>query len=658
MRSAAVETVRRGFRAFPCIPGTKLPAVKNWANNCFVDMLETAEQWPGDAHNIGVHCRGLVVVDVDVKNGRDGIADLKHLPDMPETYTVKTPSGGLHLYYRLPPGVEVSNSARNLPAGIDVRGAGGYVLAPGSIVDGKPYVIARDLPVAPAPEWLLERLRTAAERTTESGTVIGELDTPVAIDQARKVVARQSDSFEGSRDDDGARLANRLADFGISQETCLQLLLAWNDTKVHPPLDDADIERLSSVPWRSRQSPIGRDNPLHGLEPVPPPEKGPNPFGARCVDLGLSDADEAAIPPRPWLVNGLLLRGQASELIAPGGSGKSTFSLNVAAAVALGNSDLIGMEVTERARVLIVNAEDDIDEQNRRTAAMRRHFNIPHGELNGRVMTYNARGVGYKPFIVAERDAQKRPTVSADVEALIEFARAERFGLIVVDPLVKTHRLNENDNGEMDFVGGVYSRIAHETGAAILLLHHTKKPPQASASGYEGDVNAGRGASAIKDAVRIARTMFQMTEKEAQRLGVPERERRAYSRLDDAKGNYSALRSDARWFHLNSVTLANGDDAPAMAPHKFDVAEADETRRAEIVRRIAAAEADGKALAATTRGNHGGDAVLAKALGVTRDEIKRDLDVLKSRGDIRTFIDPKGKDRLAVTDEGNAWSSA
>lgn len=650
-----MNLVERGFRVFPCRPGSKRPTLEGWKESAFSDPLDAAEKWPGDQYNVGIHCKGLAVLDIDVKNGRDGLADLETLPPLPPTYTVRTPSGGKHLYFKLPDGVEVSNSAKGLPSGFDIRGVGGYVLAPGSVFEGKRYEIETYAPVAPAPEWLLQRLREAPTAKSEPGAQIGELDTPAAVERAKAIIKKAEPAHEGNRGDETTyKLAARVTRLGISQDLCFDLMRDWND-RCEPPWDDADLERIIGNAWRYGQEPVGVDNPLAGMVPVP---KMPNPFGARCTNLGLDDAEEAAIPPRPWLVPGLLLRRQSTLLIAPGGSGKSTFSLNVAAAVALGDGRLIGMEISEGTRVLIVNAEDDIDEQNRRTQAMLRHFKLSPSTLRSRVVTYDVRSGGYRPFIAAVRDAQKQPAEGPDVGNLIEFARDGGFGLIVVDPLVKTHRLNENDNGEMDFLAGVYSRIAEETGAAVLLLHHTKKPSQASADGFEGDANSGRGASALNNAARITRTMQPMTEKEAKRLGVPEAERRHYSRLDDAKGNYAALRSDARWFRLQSVTLRNGDNAPAMAPAEFKQAETDAKRHTEIMRRIIQADADGKGLAANTRGVHGADAFLAKALGVDRSVIKQDLELLLSRGDLEVFEDKKRTPRLRGTDQGRSWTGS
>jgi hypothetical protein len=75
---------------------------------------------------------GLVVLDIDIKdsraNGFDSLEDLGHV--LPETPMVHTASGGVHAYFADSPDRELRNSAGLLGPGLDVRGAGGYVILP------------------------------------------------------------------------------------------------------------------------------------------------------------------------------------------------------------------------------------------------------------------------------------------------------------------------------------------------------------------------------------------------------------------------------------------------------------------------------------------------------------------------------------------------
>lgn len=135
----ALDHASRGFRVFPITAGYKFPPLVRWTVRATTDpatVRQWWERWP-DA-NVGIATgSGLVVIDLD-----GGSIDL------PETLTARTPNG-LHLYFRCDYTVP---NRRNWRPGIDVRGDGGYVLAPGSVVDGQRYEWLIDREPAPLPE--------------------------------------------------------------------------------------------------------------------------------------------------------------------------------------------------------------------------------------------------------------------------------------------------------------------------------------------------------------------------------------------------------------------------------------------------------------------------------------------------------------------------
>jgi hypothetical protein len=120
------------------------------------------------AGNVGVGCRasGIVALDLDRHDGGpDGVAAFAAActargAGWPATFTVQTPHGGLHLYFRAP-AVPVMSGPGPWP-GTDVRApghrTGGYLVGPGSVAGGAAYVIVRDHPLAPIPGWLSSRL--------------------------------------------------------------------------------------------------------------------------------------------------------------------------------------------------------------------------------------------------------------------------------------------------------------------------------------------------------------------------------------------------------------------------------------------------------------------------------------------------------------------
>jgi hypothetical protein len=140
----ALDLAARGFRVFPLVPNGKTPAIVQWQRYATTDSGRINAWWEGaPERNIAVATgHGLFVLDFDVKGGARGLQSLSALDmlGLPIGFRVRTASGGVHVYLR---GDEVRNSVRkfeNYP-GLDVRGDGGYVVGPGSVVDGAAYTV-------------------------------------------------------------------------------------------------------------------------------------------------------------------------------------------------------------------------------------------------------------------------------------------------------------------------------------------------------------------------------------------------------------------------------------------------------------------------------------------------------------------------------------
>ncbi len=274
---------------------------------------------------------------------------------------------------------------------------------------------------------------------------------------------------------------------------------------------------------------------------VSPP--GPAPLGLETADFPPPEG----IPPREWLYGTRLIRRFVSVLAAPGGVGKSSLALAQALALASGRG-FLGEHVHHSVPAWVFNLEDPLEETQRRVAALMRLHDIPPDSLAGRLFLNTGRT---RRLVMADLDSQGA-IAHPDREAVVEAAQQAGIGLIVVDPFVKSHRLDENSNAHMDAAATAWAEVAERTGCAVLLVHHVRK-------GAAEGVDATRGAKSLTDAARSASMLSPMSQEDAQSLSVPERERWRYVRLDDAKANLAPRPDAARWFRLETVALGNGN---------------------------------------------------------------------------------------------------
>lgn len=264
------------------------------------------------------------------------------------------------------------------------------------------------------------------------------------------------------------------------------------------------------------------------------------------------NTDIAHIPTRDWLVEGLCLKKYIAGIVAPGGVGKSTLALALGVSVA-SNTDKLLLGVRKQANVLIINNEDSSDELKRRIAGITTQYGVCPSRLEDTL--FYASGYEAKHMLSEMSDSGQKETKLA--QHLIRYMIYKDIGLLIVDPFVSTHSAPENDNMAMDLVMSIYRKVAAKTGAAIILIHHTRKLDNQGSSAGNADI--ARGASAFKDAARVVTTLTPMSKDEAKKLTFDEQKRSRHFRLDIAKQNFSFARVSAMWFRMESCQIANGE---------------------------------------------------------------------------------------------------
>jgi hypothetical protein len=225
--TAAAAYIVRGWRVFPLNGKVPYPGTHGCKDATLDPNALLA--WPRDG-NVGIATgNGLVVLDID-GGGADTLHELEreHGP-LPATPTVKT-GGGQH-YYLATEGL-VANSAGRIGRGIDVRGDGGYVVAPPSIhPSGRRYewdVHPDDVPLAAAPDWVVAHPPRPAGES-------GRRDWRRMMDKGLA---------EGRRNDTLTRLVGHLLNRDVDPYVALALVHAANRTYGIPPLPDDEVERI------------------------------------------------------------------------------------------------------------------------------------------------------------------------------------------------------------------------------------------------------------------------------------------------------------------------------------------------------------------------------------------------------------------------------
>lgn len=292
--AAAVAYAERGWAVFPLIARDKVPAIHGGCRSALADPVQARAWWSANPrHNVGIACGavsdGLVVIDIDVdeSEGEDGRETLARWEDehgaLPPTATAVTGRGGMYLFFHV--GHEVRNSA-NKALGVDVRGDGGYLVAPPSVhPNGRRYTwraSPEEVGVAEADANVLAfldfvRPAAATAEARPGGTSGPRFTLPEEIGA-------------GARNDTLFRYASSLQAQGKDDAHIRAAVEAVNGERCFPPLPQQDIEKiLGSVCSRYEK---GRPRAFRKLD------KNGNPTGPvrhNVVARELIDAHRACI---------------------------------------------------------------------------------------------------------------------------------------------------------------------------------------------------------------------------------------------------------------------------------------------------------------------------------------------------------------------------
>ena len=347
LKEWALEYAGMGLAVFPLRARNKTPATKNGCKDATTDQKQIAawwNRWP-DA-NIGIATGsvsgGLVVIDLDrdEEKGRDGYEILQEWQrqhgQLPDTCQSITGRGGYHLLYR---DTAEHRNAQALFEGVDIRGEGGYIVAPPSIhPNGHTY------------EW-------------EQGP--DEFDIAQADDLVREFLKgpkkEQEQYFhqpevipEGQRVSTLVALIGSQRAKGLGEAAIRAAVQAENEEKCSPPLTDQELEqevfpalKRDWFPERPYMATVGPDRKTHAV---------------KSFNFNVEKAGDVIIKEPEWLIPGYIPKYGITTIAGEGGVGKTSIWCSLVASITTGKqSFLLGGQIpfeNDPEDVLVLSAED------------------------------------------------------------------------------------------------------------------------------------------------------------------------------------------------------------------------------------------------------------------------------------------------------------
>lgn len=241
---------------FPLVPHSKKPAVKNW------EKTEPGQQRLWQNAGINLQPKELIVdVDLYKPEGAESLKKLKaKCPELFDSYTVKTPRGGMHFYATVPGDRPIKQRQSEYP-GVEFQNGAGthrrYAVAPGSVTPDGAYEVVNCKPVIELPKTFLGSLDEPIEQTTappmqalaslnyEQNFIEDCRNWPAAI------------SGEGGSNVTFALAARGVRDYNLPAEAVLRNMWETYNPRCQPPWTYAELRKKVNDAYARGTNPIG-----------------------------------------------------------------------------------------------------------------------------------------------------------------------------------------------------------------------------------------------------------------------------------------------------------------------------------------------------------------------------------------------------------------
>jgi hypothetical protein len=438
------------------------------------------------------------VVDSDTAagHGHDGEASLAALEAqhgrLPPTLMAQTPSGGVHRYFRPPPGVKIKNSESELGPGIDIRGHGGMVLAPPAQKPGVGvYRWLNDLPIAAAPDWLV----ALCKQRDDDFDAQMQADADIGIDHGDPVkVSKVQAALAVIPSDNvkiwfrvGCILWNTFEDGGFSlfddwsstapnyNQPPRMVAEQWEKCKDRPKLTIRSLYFYADKfdpTWRQRFKDQHGDDEDEDVGPA---------ADANTAKPTLNwHGETKTIVARPALIKSLLPKTGTALIAGQWATGKTFLAIDLAACIVLKDIDhFIDYRIKRHGGVLFVAAEGAGSVELRFNAAIADKLKQPIAycppqpfawiDLQPALLKHGAKGL---IALANEAAAGMREKFNCDLV------------LIIIDTVAAAAAFkDENDAAEAQKVMNALGELSRQTNALVIGCDHFGKNSETGTRG-------------------------------------------------------------------------------------------------------------------------------------------------------------------------------
>lgn len=475
----------------------KLPLIKDWYELATTDQAQI-DKWKQDFGQRITYwgiptgeANGFIGVDFDIKGGKNGIESAKAKGLVfPPTTSQRTMSGGIHLIYKIPPGVIFKNTASKYADGVDTRGHRGYLI----------YYGFDQTPMADAPHWLLDAEKAEAyERKGGDYLIQPGLAKEILNDICSDITSAPPGEANNILNLKAFEAAQQLIGTGSLPKQFVYDEL-FKAAKHRGKSDNESKATIESAFAKGLQV-AARD--LCPFEPTP------------VVNMKAVNGWMPQLPTRDMFFDYTQLRRpqnfkdwsprDVTILTADGGSGKTTLMMNEAVCLAIGKP-FLNFDCLERGNTLFITGEDTAEKLYAMVGKIMEGMQLTEEQIDIVTKSIIVKKESEMCLVTMDKNNMIVPNHNA-LNQIMEAVDFHKPRLIILDPIDMFWGLEAALNDMSKAVAKFATLLRDRSDAQIVLINHMGKQ---SSQNKDLSQFSGKGGSSLPSHARVVRTMSIM----------------------------------------------------------------------------------------------------------------------------------------------------